>query len=187
MDCFSTKLEPFSRTRRANSVERIKRKFENTMHPSFLTKSDQRTTTQPEIDTQTGNPEHGVIIRSNINTPNIVAVAQEKSLKKTRKKLQNPRKKEKKTRSHFTLHRCKKGNDRNKKTNYLQRANSWAIKHADEKREYQNHDPRLLRSRLVPDCVEKLERIRTNWSREMIKAVDDLRRRNQPEKKLNFF
>jgi hypothetical protein len=85
------------------------------MHPSFLTKSDQRTTTQPEIDTQTGNPEDGVIIRSNINTPNIVAVAQEKSLKKTRKKLENPRKKEKKTRSHFTLHRCEKGNDRNKK------------------------------------------------------------------------
>jgi ribosome assembly protein YihI (activator of Der GTPase) len=33
--------------------------------------------------------------------------------------------------------------------------------HADERREYQNHDPRLLCSRLVPDCVEKLERIRT--------------------------
>jgi hypothetical protein len=96
MDCFSAKLKAFSQTRRANSVTRIKRKFENTMHPSFLTKSDQRTTTQPEIDTQTGNPEDGVIIRSNINTPNIVAVAQEKSLKKTRKKLQNPRKKEKK-------------------------------------------------------------------------------------------
>jgi hypothetical protein len=104
MDCFSTKLEAFSQTRTANYVERIKRKFENTMHPSFLTKSDQRTTTQPEIDTQTGNPEDGVIIRSNINTPNIVAVAQEKSLKKTRKKLQNPRKKEKKNKviSRFT-------------------------------------------------------------------------------------
>jgi hypothetical protein len=66
------------------------------MNPSFLAKSDQRTTTQPEIDTQTGNPEDGVIIRSNINTPNIVAVAQEKSLKKIRKKLQNPRTKGKK-------------------------------------------------------------------------------------------
>jgi hypothetical protein len=115
MDCFSTKLEAFSQTRRANSVERIKRKVENTMHPSFLTKSDQRTTTQSEIDTQTGNPEDGVIIRSNINTPNIVAVAQEESLKKTRKKLQNPRKKEKKTRSHFTLHGCKKETTETKK------------------------------------------------------------------------